>query len=150
GRAPPIDTAQSLAVRDIAKDLSIAWKDLVAGARKVTLTVETDLMTTTGKHVRAHALNLPLSPGQLTHKLTFIPAIEGPALDPGTSNWTIEITHVDGTYRELLRAFHGRGRPPERLTWEGLDPEGAVGVLKRGALHEVRLIVTDGYGERLE
>src|SRR5690606_514766 len=47
GPTPPVDTAQSLAVRGNAKDLSIAWEGFVAGARKVTLTVEADLMTAT-------------------------------------------------------------------------------------------------------
>ena len=149
GPAPPIDSS-SLTLRGSTKDLTVAWEGFVANARRATLTVEADQMTAQGKRARVQALNLAWRPGQLTKTLTFYPKLEGATSNPKAVNWTLEVTHVDGAERELVRAFSGRGLPPERLTWEGLDPEGAVGVLRRGALHEVRLVITDGYGERLE
>jgi len=149
GPAPPID-ANSLTLRGNTKDLTVAWEGFVANARRATLTVEADQMTAQGKRARVQALNLPWRPGQLPKSLTFYPKLEGAVASAKAINWTIEVTHVDGATRELVRAFSGRGLPPERMSWEGLDPEGAVGVLRRGALHEVRLVITDGYGERLE
>ena len=150
GPVAPVDTA-SLTVRGSANDLSVAWEGFVALERRATLTIEADAMTAQGKRARVQAVNLPWRPGQLPRTLTFYPKLEG-AMPTNTKpiNWTVEVVHVDGQMRELVRVFTGRGLPPERLNWEGLDPDGAVGVLKRGGLHEVRLIVTDGYGERLE
>lgn len=150
GPAASVDAAGALTVRGSTRDLGVAWEGLVAAPRRATLTVEADQMTAQGKRARVQALNVPWRPGQLARSLTFHLGLEGAPLAPKQATWTLEIAAVDGASRELVRAFQGRGKLPERIAWDGLDADGAVGALRRGALHEARLVIVDGFGERLE
>jgi len=146
----PGDAGATLTVRGSTRDLQVAWEGFVAAPRRATLAVEADQMTAQGKRARVQALNVPWRPGQLARSLTFHLGLEGAALDPKRATWTLEISRVDGLQRELVRAFQGRGKLPERVGWDGLDGDGASTALRRGALHEARLVIVDGYGERLE
>lgn len=146
----PTEAGATVTVRGSTKDLQVAWEGFIAAPRRATLSVEADQMTAQGKRARVQALNIPWRPGQLTRSLTFYLGLEGAPLDPKRATWTLEIARVDGPNRELVRAFQGRGKLPERVGWEGLDGDGASGVLRRGALHEARLVIVDGLGERLE
>lgn len=148
--APPVTTSNEWVIRGRASDLSAHWEGSALPARKVTLEVEGDAMTSLGRRERTRSLNLPWRPGP-TRSMTFFTGFEGAAPShPEHVTWQLEVAVVERGSRELVHVFTGQGVPPARIDWDGLDSEGAIGVLKRGQLHEARLIVIDGAGERLE
>lgn len=148
--APPVTTSNEWVIRGQTGDLSAFWEGSVLAPRAVTLEVEGEGVTSLGRRERTRSLNLPWRPGA-TRSLSFITGFSGAApTQPERVTWQLEVAVVDRGARELVHVFTGEGLPPQRIDWDGLDAEGAIGVFKRGLLHEARLVVIDGAGERLE
>lgn len=146
----PVTASNEWVLRGKANDLSAAWEGASLASRAVTLEVEAEAMTSLGRRERTRALNVPWRPGA-TRSLNFVVGYVGAVpSDPARVTWQLEVAVVDRGQRELVHVMTGQGLPPDKIGWDGLDAEGAVGVLKRGQLHEARLVVIDGPGERLE
>ncbi len=146
----PIPPSPVVMVRGDADALSLSWEGYTSPRRRATLLVEGEGMTAGARRERVRALNMPWRPGALIRPLKLFPAIEGEAISPENAHWQIDIHSIKGARRELIHVLEGRGLPPADLTFDGLDPRGVSSLLDRGYLHELRLIVVDGEGERLE
>jgi len=96
-------------------------------------------------HRATRGLNTPWRPGVLVPPLDILLKTSVEATDEGA--WRVEVRRMVADGEVPVRVFHGRGRPPASVSWDGTDADGARSVLERGALYAVSLRVTDGLGQ---
>ena len=90
-------------------------------------------------------LNTSWRPGVIEPSIEFLTRTN--LGDQAKGSWRITVSRLVSDGQVPVRVFHGQGKPPRSITWDGTDDTGTRSVVERGALYDVALRVTDGSGQ---